>query len=108
MYQRTTAALASYSLPAFVPPVLVNGLSVDSAYLNRLVRRDELIKKVACSSLGTSSYLWYYNELNTDKTSKQYDQVGTGVLQGITLESDNERVARCVETTKTRIGQLVK
>lgn len=79
MYQRTTAALASYSLPAFVSSALVNELSVDSAYLNRLVRRDELIKKVACDSLGASSYLWYYNELNTDKTSKQYDQFETKI-----------------------------
>ena len=38
------------------------------------------MKKLDCSSITVSSYLWYYNKLNRDKTSKQFDQFETSIL----------------------------
>lgn len=35
-------------------------------------------------------------------------QIGTGLLQGITLESDRDRVTRCVDVTKVRVAKLIR
>lgn len=78
-YQRTIAALAGYSLPPFVRSPVVDGISIDSQYLNRLVRKNEMIRRAKPDAIRTTSYLWYYNELNRDKTSKRFDQFETDI-----------------------------